>query len=381
MSGLSQLDKMLHSRNTNNLVVSLDEPGFEQLQPVTKKENAYAARSIDALLIDNSGCLASNIITTVPELRQPAQTQKEADTLLKIMNKEKSSAGIKINAERPADAQIYNATAKLMEQTDELKLTNQLSDSIDYSNLSGYSLKWSKVMDLVIQLLQLLKTMDDKLKSKFQSLQTESTERSAKKTIAAGQNVLTGAISGAAVNVAWTTGTVAASASRTKHHTNKASKNLNEQQNIGTKNTKSSDVQKNSELDKNKSDKEIKQSGTDDKHVGDVGTTKPHENRLSNDMFKGKEGYDAVMRQLYAVQVFGSSFEKVAGAAGEAQAASNRAQSAIADNERTIHQKTSENSLDMEGKTHKILQALIELLAQLLNNTASTNNTIINRAN
>ncbi|RAU29952.1 hypothetical protein DBY66_014210 [Pantoea sp. RIT413] len=381
MSGLSQLDKILHSRNNNNLVVSLDEPGFEQLQPVTKKENAYAARSIDALLIDNSGCLASNIITTVPELRQPAQTQKEADTLLKIMNKEKSSAGIKINAERPADAQIYNATAKLMEQTDELKLTNQLSDSIDYSNLSGYSLKWSKVMDLVIQLLQLLKTMDDKLKSKFQSLQTESTERSAKKTIAAGQNVLTGAISGAAVNVAWTTGTVAASASRTKHHTNKSSKNLNEQQNIGTKNTKSSDVQKNSELDKNKSDKEIKQSGNDDKHVGDVGTTKPHENRLSNDMFKGKEGYDAVMRQLYAVQVFGSSFEKVAGAAGEAQAASNRAQSAIADNERTIHQKTSENSLDMEGKTHKILQALIELLTQLLNNTASTNNTIINRAN
>lgn len=381
MSGFSQLDKILHSRNTNNLVISHDEPGFEQPQPVTKKETAYAASSIDALLINNSGCLASNIITTVPELRQPAQTQKEADTLLKIMNKEKSSAGIKINAERPADAQIYNATAKLMEQTDELKLTNQLSDSIDYSNLSGYSLKWSKVMDLVIQLLQLLKTMDDKLKSKFQSLQTESTERSAKKTIAAGQNVLTGAISGAAVNVAWTTGSVAVSARKTNQHIKKTSKNMSKQQNIKIKNAKIRDAQRKSGLDRTKNLKDKKLAEQDNKHLNELGSTKPEENRLSDELFRGKEKHDNVMRSLYATQMFGSSVEKVAGAAGEAGASSNRAQSAIADNERSIHQKTSENSLDMEGKTHKIMQAILDLLAQLLNNTASTNNTVINRAN
>ncbi|KAA6043267.1 hypothetical protein F3I35_15965 [Pantoea sp. Bo_7] len=381
MSGLSQLDKILHSRNNNNLVVSLDEPGFEQLQPVTKKENAYAAHSIDALLIDNSGCLASNIITTVPELRQPAQTQKEADTLLKIMNKGKSSAGIKINAERPADAQIYNATAKLMEQTDELKLTNQLSDSIDYSNLSGYSLKWSKVMDLVIQLLQLLKTMDDKLKSKFQSLQTESTERSAKKTIAAGQNVLTGAISGAAVNVAWTTGSVAISARKSNQHVKKTSNNLDDQQKRNRNNAKIRDAQDKPTIDKNKNLKDKKKAKQDNEHINEIGSTKPEENYRSNKMFRDKEKHDDVMRSLYATQMFGSSFEKVAGAAGEAQASSNRAQSAIADNDRSIHQKTSENSLDMEGKTHKILQAIFDLLTQLLNNTASTNNTIVNRAN
>ena len=374
----NQLDKFMHIHNPNSLVVSLED-GFDKIPPAAKKDAGYNQLSYE-LQINESVRHACSISENMPELRQPKMTLEEAKEIRINFHNENTSITVKINCERPADVKIFITTAKLIEQTDQLKTNKQINGPIDYSNLSGYSLRWSKLMDLLIQLLQQLKTMDDKLKSKFQSLQTEATERSAEKTIAAGQNVLVGAVSGAAVNIAWTTGSVAVSARKTQQHIKKTSVGTDKLHNLKKVNAKKTDAQKHTGLDKTKNLKDKKQAEQDYEHINKMGSNESEQNDISNQLLRGKEEHDDVMRSLYATQMFGSSFEKVAGAAGDAEAASNRAQSTIADNERSIHQKTSENSLDMEAKTHKILQAIFDLLMQLSNNTASTNNTVI-RAN
>lgn len=378
---MSQLDRILNTSTSGSLVVSLSESDPDYLKPGAKKEITFAMSSIDALLIDNSGSLASQIMVLMPELRQPRQLQVQARENLAVFRMVVTQATATLNAEQYADFKVQNATAEIMEQTDALKTDGKVSGSpIDYSGLSGYSLRWSKLIDSLIELLFKIKAQDDRRKVEFMQWQTQATERSAKRTVSAGQNVLTGAISGAAINVAWTAGTVVHSAYKTSDHTKRAGKNLNQQQEISTKSKSTSDKLRNIGLRKKRKDVDKVKMEKNNKHMEQVGTAEPEKNRLSGNMNKEKEIYDHALRSINVIAPFGSSFERVAGAAGEMQASSNRAQSNIADNERSIHQKGSENSLDMESKTYKISQALRDLLLQLLNNTVSTNSSIINRS-
>lgn len=344
------------------------------------KQPLYSILSEDALIADQSGLLPSQIMSATPELRSPKMTEQEKVLILAILAKSLIEKN-KCNTDRPAGYQANTPTTALTEQNHSLKINKKNNFAgQDWSNLSPQQSKLLNQLIAIIRLLIKLKQADTENKNAGVTRQTAAAESSAKELVNSAKSSFTAAAIAGAASTGLTAGVMAKSGHTTHKHTKEHSELMDKKSNL-QQGEKLINSARSNAGPKAQTATEKAEAAAACKNAEDMASTKDLQHDTDQDLFKSSEFNDLQRRRESGVLSLANPLHQALQTSLEIKATTQRAESNLLDNDRTVYQRSAENSAEMESRDHKVEQFVLDIALQLINNNISTNSAIISRAN
>lgn len=344
------------------------------------KQPVYSLLTEDALTVDPSGSHSSQIMSAMPEISAPKMTKEEAALTITIFaNSLIAKQGY--NTDRPAANQINSPTSALAETDTSLKTgKSKVFSGQDWSNLSPQQSKLLNLLIEVVRLLMQLKKADTESKNASTARQTVAAENSAKELVSSAKSSFTAAAVAGTASTGLTVGVLAKSGHTTHKHTKEHSKLMDKKSQLQQDEKHINNARSNPGVTEGQTAAEKTEAAAACKNAQDKTSTKDLQHKTDQELFNSSESYDLRRRRESGALSLATPLHQALQTSLEIKATTQRAESNLADNERTVYQRSAENSGEMESREHRVEESIKDISLQIINNTISTNSAIISRA-
>lgn len=335
----------------------------------------------DALILDRSGSTSSQIMGGAPLLRTPKITKDNAELHAEAF-KYASIAMQDYNTDRPAGHQQNTPTSALEGQDNGLIINKKNAhEKIDWSNFSAWLSKIINNLIKQIELLMKFKRASTEDKNAGLTRQTAAAESSAKELVNSAKSSLTGAAVAGAASTGLTVGVLAKSAHTTHKHTTEHSKQMDDKFALKQDENKINNARSNPGRTEGQTPAEKAEAAAACKNAENKTSTKALQHKTDQKLYNGNESYSEERRKQSAALSLATPLHQLVLSSFNVKSTSQQADSNLLDNDRAVHQRSAENSAEMESRNHKVEQFVLDSVLQYINNNISTNSAVISRAN